>query len=799
MAKQTKAELKTKIGTNFPDNTSADITPSDLRGVTENIVDSMRHVDDMNLPGLLPNVSHRLTTFVLAGQSTDFWNPIPIGGSIIINQHQSNQHTVNVLTKFVRTTDDGVFYDFYVSGGESIEIPSGDNIAFTYNSNLLRLPGNQRKDDPADLDVSRHWYYEPVEVSTFDDIVSRITNIEYDGPIIVSTDDVTLEGTGTVQQSLKVKDDGISEAKLAPAVRTKLNDTSGGGGNNGLTSVSVETPITGDGTSGNPLGIDDASISRRYIGNAAIGTNQLGTRSVTQEKLDPSVIGLFPQISHRLVILDDNDDNITFWRDVNVNDQIQMGFDGDPALTNRREVTVVAIIEEAKNDDRLFDIYLSNGLDITSTIYTQVNFYKNLVETTGYGRGARQTSVADVTDAQDWYFEDIDQNIYQELVRRVGALEMQQANIRNNNFVFVDQLPTNFSSYSVNDFIVLRSDDGENKAGLYVYRENEHNYWEGTVTKSVHSEIANSVENFTEYPANSIVFFDWPANGDGHIYLFIANNALNITEPDTLYLNLTHVRTSGQNLRNRDALNSPVELTLHKPSNTVTGWWVFQTYNNANTWTSIVPRGSRVRFSIYTDAARTQDLVSEDEKYWEDISASEDELEAVSFRVTTLNQLVNQIKAQADLNQSLINALNQYSTPSQIWGSLNTTQGSAGYAFVAVTSNSDPDSSDYNASDHSYRAGNYRLYIRVPQGVNPNGNIRLLLLRASNNAIKGSYPSAINHWVKIGKPDDGIDILDYYELKQSSNNSDVTVTIANNDVLSMQIASYEHSLNFPDE
>ena len=73
----------------------------------------------------------------------------------------------------------------------------------------------------------------------------------------------------------QIPDDSIAEPKLAPAVRTKLNASPQAG-------ASAFTDLTGQIAANQ---IPDDRIVRRMVGNSAIGTDELGTNSVTNPKV----------------------------------------------------------------------------------------------------------------------------------------------------------------------------------------------------------------------------------------------------------------------------------------------------------------------------------------------------------------------------------------------------------------------------------------------------------------------------------------------------------------------------------
>ena len=130
----------------------------------------------------------------------------------------------------------------------------------------------------------------------------------------VSTDS-TLDGDGTSGTPLGVSDNSVDRAKLAASVRTELDDipsdltdlgqvpsalgnsgqilkmntagtalefTNDETGMEGFTSVSTDSTLDGDGTSGDPLGLADDSVSTPKIQNEAVTSGKLESSINTQ-------------------------------------------------------------------------------------------------------------------------------------------------------------------------------------------------------------------------------------------------------------------------------------------------------------------------------------------------------------------------------------------------------------------------------------------------------------------------------------------------------------------------------------
>ena len=188
------------------------------------------------------------------------------------------------------------------------------------------------------------------------------------------------------------------------------------------------------------------------------------------------------------------------------------------------------------------------------------------------------------------------------------------------DLTIVDALPDTIPD--VGTALILRDPVGERDEGVYIVKSHGGDYYEGAVVNSIDSVIAVQA-NLDNNPNGSVSEIEWTLNGL-HLYLEFDHSAFAGNPPANLYIEITHLDTSGETIDAADELsagdraNSQVTLARQADYDRL-GHYSYGNRLSGDTMTlwGGVDVGERIRFKVYTDSSFSTPLVSTPGKYYD--------------------------------------------------------------------------------------------------------------------------------------------------------------------------------------
>ena len=322
----------------------------------------------------------------------------------------------------------------------------------------------------------------------------------------------------------------------------------------------------------------------------------------------------------------------------------------------------------------------------------------------------------------------------------------------------VSTLPTDLSSYSVGDAIILSDQDGDNAKGVYIVAADSSDvYYQGRI-RHYDSNGDRIISSFDPNPQNSLTFLEWYSNGygdhRGQILLGIKSKLFD-SRPNHIYLRVTH--------KNGDELDSSIDITFSHNGNQSLGIWIYWTTN-----TGIADNfdtGDTMRFSLYSDVGFQNALVPRSNKFWEDVAIDFGEGGSLVELIQSIEQLANANKLEADTNRSLIDQLQGESQGDLNWIALSRVEIDAGVGYFQQDSNTTESvyDSEFTTISQQIGSGQYRFYLRVPRDVDPT-KYRIENVNASDNSLIRALPGSGQEWHEMTTVRNASSAYKYYRL-----------------------------------
>jgi len=375
-------------------------------------------------------------------------------------------------------------------------------------------------------------------------------------------------------------------------------------------------------------------------------------------------------------------------------------------------------------------------------------------------------------------------------------LASRPAGSSSNGIAVVSTLPTDLSSYDVNDPIILTDKDGSYTPGVYVVEEDTQSYWESTVTPDHIDNITYSIiRHFDHNPQDSVGFIFWDTNSTNRVVELALSRTVFGSKPANVYLEVTQVNGSD--------LATPVRVHL-RPDNDLSDYWYFVGTSTELSEDNIAPVDQLIRFSLFSDAGYSVSLVSGSSKYWKDVTAQLDSYTDLARKIFAVEQLANADKLESDSNRNLIDQIKGESEIDLEWNSLNQTEIDAGvgFFFQSGTTVVVPDN-EFTANSRTVTDGNYRLYLRIPKNINP-GKYRIVNTQSADNTLINAFPVDGQEWNEFeGVLQSDSSRYTYWELYSEDTSLAQRVIFAavagtgGSSRLGLQSASRTASLNIP--
>ena len=322
----------------------------------------------------------------------------------------------------------------------------------------------------------------------------------------------------------------------------------------------------------------------------------------------------------------------------------------------------------------------------------------------------------------------------------------------------VSTLPTDLSSYSVGDAIILSEQDGDNAKGVYIVAADSSDvYYQGRI-RHYDSNGDRIISSFDPNPQNSLTFIEWYSNsyGDhrGQILLGIKSKLFD-SRPNHIYLRVTH--------KNGTELASSIDITFSHNGNQSLGTWIYWT-----TDTGIADNfdtGDTMRFGLYSDVGFQNALVPRSNKFWEDVAIDFGEGGSLVELIQSIEQLANANKLEADTNRTLIDQLQGESQGDLNWVALSRVEIDAGVGYFQQDSNTTESvyDSEFTTIAQQIGSGQYRFYLRVPRDVDPT-KYRIENVNASDNSLIRSLPGSGQEWHEMTTVRNASSAYKYYRL-----------------------------------